>query len=42
MDIISKIKESNSVGNDVMTLVVDILSIPANCASDEQFRRSLE
>ena len=42
MDIISKIEESNSVGNDVMTLIVDILSIPANCASDEQFRRSLE
>ena len=42
MDIISKIEESNSVGNDVMTLIVDILSIPAKCASDEQFRRSLE
>ena len=42
MDIISKIEESNSVGNDVMTLVVDMLSTPANCASDEQFRRSLE
>ena len=25
-----------------MTLVVDMLSTPANCASDEQFRRSLE
>ena len=42
MDIISKIEESNSVGNDVMTLIVDILSTPTNCASDEQFRRSLE
>lgn len=42
MDIISKIEESNSVGNDVMTLVVDMLSTPANCASDEQFHRSLE
>ena len=42
MDIISKIEESNSVGNDVMTLVVDMLSTPANCVSDEQFRRSLE
>lgn len=42
MDIISKIEESNSVGNDVMTLVVDMLSTPANCASDEQFRHSLE
>lgn len=42
MDIISKIEESNSVGNDVMALIVDILSTPANCASDEQFHRSLE
>lgn len=42
MDIISKIEESNSVGNDVMTLIIDMLSTPANCASDEQFRRSLE
>lgn len=42
MDIISKIEESNSVGNDVMTLIVDMLSTPAHCASDEQFRRSLE
>lgn len=42
MDIISKIEESNSVGNDVMTLIVDMLSTPTNCASDEQFRRSLE
>ena len=41
MDIISKIEESNSVGNDVMALIVDILSSPTNCASDEQFRRSL-
>lgn len=42
MDIISKIEGANSVGNDVMTLVVDMLSTPDNCASDEQFRRSLE
>ena len=42
MDIISKIEESNSVSNDVMALIVDVLSIPTNCASDEQFRRSLE
>lgn len=42
MDIISKIEESNSVGNDVMTLIVDMLSTPVHCASDEQFRRSLE
>lgn len=42
MDIISKIEELGSVGNDVMTLIVDMLSTPSNCASDEQFRRSLE
>lgn len=42
MDIISKIEESNSVGNDVMTLIVEMLRVPANCASDEQFRQSLE
>lgn len=42
MDIISKIEELDSVGNDVMTLIVGMLSTPSNCASDEQFRRSLE
>lgn len=42
MDIISKIEESHSAGNDVMSLIVGVLSTPANCASDEQFRRSLE
>ena len=42
MDIISKIEESHSVGNDVMSLIVDVLNTPTNCASDEQFRRSLE
>ena len=42
MDIISKIEESRSVGNDVMSLIVNVLSTPTNCASDEQFRRSLE
>ena len=42
MDIISKIEELDSVGNDVMTLIVDMLSTPSNCASDEQFRRSVE
>lgn len=42
MDIISKIEESRSVGNDIMSLIVNVLSTPTNCASDEQFRRSLE
>ena len=42
MDIISKIEERNPVGKDVITLIVDTLSTSDNCASDEQFRRSLE
>ncbi|MCD7709849.1 MAG: DUF262 domain-containing HNH endonuclease family protein [Porphyromonadaceae bacterium] len=42
MDIISRIEDSRPTGNDVTTLIVDVLSLPANCASDEQFRRSLE
>lgn len=42
MDIICKIEESHSAGNDVMSLIVGVLSTPTNCASDEQFRRSLE
>lgn len=42
MDIITKIEDSHSVGNDVMSLIADVLSTPTNCASDEQFRRSLE
>ncbi len=42
MDIISKIEDLCPVGDEVMTLIVDMLSMPANCASDEQFRKSLE
>lgn len=42
MEIISKIEESNTVGNAVMALIVDVLSTPTNCASNDQFRRSLE
>lgn len=42
MDIISKIEESEAVGNDIVTLIVETLSAPSNCASDEHFRRSLE
>lgn len=42
MDIINKIEESHSVGNNIISLIVDILSTPANCASDEQFQRCLE
>lgn len=42
MDIIGKIEESNSIGDDVVSLIVNTLSAPSNCATDEQFRRSLE
>ena len=41
MDIISKIEETKSVGNDVMTLIVGTLSTSTNCASDEKLRSSL-
>ena len=39
MDIITKIEDTNSVGNDVMSLIVEVLN--GNIASDEQFRSSL-
>lgn len=42
MDIISKIEDVQATGNDVMNLIIETLSIPSNCASDEQFKRSLE
>jgi hypothetical protein len=42
MDIISRIEESHSTGVDVMNLIIETLSAPSNCASDEQFKRSLE
>lgn len=42
MDIISKIEEQNAKGNDVMALITEILCLPNNCATDEQFRKSLE
>lgn len=42
MDIINKIEESNAIGDDVMTIVIDTLGSPANCSSDEQFKKSLE
>ena len=41
MDIISKIEETKSVGNDVMTLIIGTLSTSTNCASDEKLRNSL-
>ncbi len=42
MDIIARIEETQSKGNDLQKLIIDVLSTPSNCASDEQFRRSLE
>lgn len=39
MDIITKIEDTNSIGNDVMSLIVEVLN--SNIASDEQFRSSL-
>lgn len=41
MDIISKIEETKSVGNDVMTLIIGTLSTSTNCASDEKLCSSL-
>lgn len=42
MDIISKIEDGNVVGEAVMTTIIDILSSSNNCASDEQFEKSLK
>ena len=42
MDIISKIEDGNVVGEAVMTTIIDILSSSNNCASDEQFAKSLK
>lgn len=42
MDIISKIEGLKPNGEEVMQLIIEVLSSPTNCASDEQFRRSLE
>lgn len=42
MDIITKIEDAEATGEDVMTIIIETLSTPENCASDEQFRKSLE
>lgn len=42
MDIISKLEEAQATGGKVASIIIDRLSTPTNCASDEQFRRSLE
>ena len=42
MDIISKLEEVQATGSKVVSIIIGILSTATNCASDEQFRRSLE
>lgn len=42
MDIIARIEEKEVKGDDVITLITDVLCLPNNCATDEQFRKSLE
>lgn len=42
MEIIAKINEQEVKGEDVLKLIIDILSTTEYCASDEQFKRSLE
>lgn len=42
MDIICKIEDVGVKGKDAIKLIIEMLSAPSNCASDEQFKRSLE
>lgn len=42
MEIISKIEENEPKGDNVFKLIIDILSSPNFCASDDLFRRRLE
>lgn len=42
MDIISRLEKTHATGDKVVSIIIDILSKSTNCASDEQFRRSLE
>ncbi len=42
MDIIGIIEESDIKGAGVMTKIIEVLSTSANCASDEQFEKSLK
>lgn len=41
MDIISEIEEEKAKGENVLKLIINTLSSPQNCASDEQFKQSL-
>ena len=42
MDIISRIEEECPTGTDVINLIIEVLSLPENCASDESFKRKLK
>lgn len=42
MDIIGKLEDDAATGNDVVSIIIDTLSTPDNCASDERFMESLE
>ena len=42
MDIITRIEDDAPKGEDVIKLVIEILSSPNNCASDKLFRKRLE
>lgn len=42
MDIINKIEEASAIANDVYCIIIETLSSPDNCASDERFKQSLE
>ena len=42
MDIINKIEEASSVADGVFSIIIETLSNPNNCASDERFKLSLE
>lgn len=42
MDIINKIEEASAIANDVYCIIIETLSSPDNCVSDERFKQSLE
>lgn len=42
MSIIARIEDENPMGKDVLTIIIEELSSPNNCASDELFKKCLE
>lgn len=42
MDIIGRIEEDCPTGADVINLIIEVLSLPENCASNELFKHKLE